>query len=145
MRAAVVPAFGQPLVIEDRPVPEAGPGQAVVQMEASTTRASASQAQPYLPDAGEITNPLRSMYYETVSGSSDALTSACHAFGAGRLLFGTDYPYCNEREFRHHLSCLSERGLNADELRQVKGSTVATLLLPGYPAAGQQESPAARA
>jgi len=35
MRAAVVPAFGQPLVIEDRPVPEPGPGQVVVQMEAS--------------------------------------------------------------------------------------------------------------
>lgn len=35
MRAAVVPAFGQPLVIEDRPAPEPGPGQVVVQMEAS--------------------------------------------------------------------------------------------------------------
>src|SRR5579863_1852067 len=35
MRAAVVPGFGQPLVIEDRPVPEPGPGQVVIQMEAS--------------------------------------------------------------------------------------------------------------
>ena len=35
MRAAVVPAFGQPLVIQDRPVPEPGPGQVVVRMEAS--------------------------------------------------------------------------------------------------------------
>jgi alcohol dehydrogenase, propanol-preferring len=35
MRAAVVPAFGQALVIEDRPVPEPGPGQVVVRMEAS--------------------------------------------------------------------------------------------------------------
>jgi alcohol dehydrogenase, propanol-preferring len=35
MRAAVVSAFGQPLVIEDRPVPEPGPGQVVVRMEAS--------------------------------------------------------------------------------------------------------------
>ena len=35
MRAAVVPGFGQPLVIEDRPVPEPGPGQVVVRMEAS--------------------------------------------------------------------------------------------------------------
>jgi len=30
-----VPGFGQPLVIEDRPVPEPGPGQVVVRMEAS--------------------------------------------------------------------------------------------------------------
>lgn len=35
MRAAVVPGFGQPLIIEDRPVPEPGPGQLVVRMEAS--------------------------------------------------------------------------------------------------------------
>jgi len=35
MRAAVVPGFGQPLVIEDRPVPDPGPGQVVVRMEAS--------------------------------------------------------------------------------------------------------------
>jgi alcohol dehydrogenase, propanol-preferring len=35
MRAAVVPGFGQPLVIEDRPVPEPGPGQVTVRMEAS--------------------------------------------------------------------------------------------------------------
>ncbi len=35
MRAAVVRGFGQPLVIEDRPVPEPGPGQVVVRMEAS--------------------------------------------------------------------------------------------------------------
>jgi alcohol dehydrogenase, propanol-preferring len=35
VRAAVVPAFGQSLVIEDRPIPEPGPGQVVVRMEAS--------------------------------------------------------------------------------------------------------------
>ena len=35
MKAAVVPGFGRPLVIEDRSVPEPGPGQVVVRMEAS--------------------------------------------------------------------------------------------------------------
>jgi len=35
MRAAVVRGFGQPLIIEERPVPEPGPGQVVVRMEAS--------------------------------------------------------------------------------------------------------------
>jgi propanol-preferring alcohol dehydrogenase len=35
MRAAVVPGFGQPLVIEERPVPDPCPGQVVVRMEAS--------------------------------------------------------------------------------------------------------------
>jgi alcohol dehydrogenase, propanol-preferring len=35
MRAAVVRAFNQPLVIEDRPVPEPGEGQVLVKIEAS--------------------------------------------------------------------------------------------------------------
>lgn len=35
MKAAVVTEFGRPLVIEDRPVPEPGPGQITVRMEAS--------------------------------------------------------------------------------------------------------------
>jgi alcohol dehydrogenase, propanol-preferring len=35
MKSAVVRAFGQPLVIEDRPIPGAGPGQVAVRMEAS--------------------------------------------------------------------------------------------------------------
>jgi len=35
MRAAVVPGFGQPLIIEERAIPEPGPGQVVVAMEAS--------------------------------------------------------------------------------------------------------------
>ncbi len=35
MRAAVVRKFGAPLVIEERPIPEPGPGQVVVRMEAS--------------------------------------------------------------------------------------------------------------
>ena len=35
MRAAVVEQFGRPLVIEDRPIPEPGPGQISVRMEAS--------------------------------------------------------------------------------------------------------------
>ncbi len=35
MRAAVVRQFGEPLIIEDRPIPEPGPGQVTVRMQAS--------------------------------------------------------------------------------------------------------------
>ena len=35
MRAAIVHQFGQPLTIEDRPIPDPGPGQVTVRMEAS--------------------------------------------------------------------------------------------------------------
>jgi alcohol dehydrogenase, propanol-preferring len=35
MKAAVVRRFGEPLVMEDRPIPEPGPGQVTVRMQAS--------------------------------------------------------------------------------------------------------------
>lgn len=35
MKAAVVRAFGEPLVIEERPDPEPGPGQVRIRLEAS--------------------------------------------------------------------------------------------------------------
>ena len=35
MRAAVVTSFGEPLTIEDRPIPRPGPQQVLVRMEAS--------------------------------------------------------------------------------------------------------------
>jgi 6-methylsalicylate decarboxylase len=78
--------------------------------------------------AAEITDGLRAMYYDTVSGSAEALASASRVYGTGRLLFGTDYPYCDEAQFLHHLSYLSEAGLDADELEQVTGRTAAALL-----------------
>jgi len=68
------------------------------------------------------------MYYDTVSGSAEALASASRVYRAGRLLFGTDYPYCDEPQFRHHLSYLSEAGPDTAELDQITGGTAAALL-----------------
>jgi len=78
--------------------------------------------------ADEVTKALRGMYYDTVSGSPEALASACRTFGADRMLFGTDYPYCDEPQFRHHLSYLSDAGLGDRDVKQIAGSTAATLL-----------------
>lgn len=85
--------------------------------------------------ADEIITGLRGMNYDTVSGSAEALTCARHAFGVGRLLFGTDYPYCDEPKFRHHLSYLSDTGLDTAELAQITGGTTAALLGAGAIAA----------
>lgn len=79
-------------------------------------------------NAEDISRGLRSMYYDTVSGSVEALASARRVFGTERLLFGTDYPYCNEPQFRRHLSYLDDAGLDAGELEQVTGGTAAALL-----------------
>jgi 6-methylsalicylate decarboxylase len=70
-----------------------------------------------------------------VSGSAEALASACRVYGASRLLFGTDYPYCDEPQFRHHLSYLSDAGLETAELAQINGETAAALLGAGAVAA----------
>lgn len=78
--------------------------------------------------AEQISNGLRTMYYDTVSGSAEALASACRTYGADRLLFGTDYPYCDEPQFRHHLSYLRQAGISPGELEQITGGTAAALL-----------------
>ncbi len=78
--------------------------------------------------ATEIISGLRSMYYDTVSGSAEALASAHRLVGPGRLLFGTDYPYCDEPQFRRHLSYLAEAGLDDDQVREMSGGTAAALL-----------------
>jgi 6-methylsalicylate decarboxylase len=79
-------------------------------------------------NAEEIMSGLRAMYYDTVSGSTEALASAYRLFGPGRLLFGTDYPYCDEPRFRRHLSYLAEAGLASDQVRQISGDTAAAVL-----------------
>jgi predicted TIM-barrel fold metal-dependent hydrolase len=76
----------------------------------------------------EITRGLRSMYYDTVSGSTDAVACACHAFGPQRLFFGTDYPYCDAQEFERHLAYLDDCGLSQAELDHVRGGGAAELL-----------------
>ncbi len=44
----------------------------------------------------EITGGLHGIYYDSVSCSAGALASACRVYGASRLLFGTDYPSCDD-------------------------------------------------
>jgi 6-methylsalicylate decarboxylase len=78
--------------------------------------------------AAEIISGLRAMYYDTVSGSAEALASGYRLFGPGRLLFGTDYPYCDEPQFRHHLSYLADAGLDGDQVRKISGGAAAALL-----------------
>lgn len=71
---------------------------------------------------------LRSFYYDTVSGSLDALRCTQHAFGSDRLLFGTDYPFCDASEFERHLMYLDEAEMSEDELDFVRGRRAAELL-----------------
>lgn len=71
---------------------------------------------------------LRSFYYDTVSGSPDALRCTCTSFGADRLLFGTDYPFCDADEFAEHLRYLNDVGLSATELDAIHATIAEELL-----------------
>ncbi len=84
----------------------------------------------------EIAAGLPSLYYDTVSGSSDALACSCRSFGAERLLFGTDYPYCDAEQFARHLGYLDEAGLEPVELEGIRGATASSLLHLGTRLAG---------
>ena len=71
---------------------------------------------------------LHRMWYDTVSGSVEALRCACEYWGPGRLLFGTDFPYSDVAEFERRLTYLDEVDLGEAELAQIKGERAAHLL-----------------
>ncbi len=79
-------------------------------------------------DDSTVIQELRKMYYDTVSGSPAALDIAAGAFGAGHLLFGTDYPYCTATEFAHHLAYLGDAHLGEEDLISIRGREAAQLL-----------------
>jgi predicted TIM-barrel fold metal-dependent hydrolase len=71
---------------------------------------------------------LRTFYYDSVSGSVDAFNCTCHAFGAERILFGTDYPFCDSGEFERHLTYMDASELDGDQLAMVRGARASHLL-----------------
>jgi D-arabinose 1-dehydrogenase-like Zn-dependent alcohol dehydrogenase len=72
MKAAVVRAFKQPLVIEDRPIPEPGEGQVLVKIEASgLCHTDMHAANGALPADNYIQLPI----FETVLNGTKVLGS----------------------------------------------------------------------
>jgi 6-methylsalicylate decarboxylase len=78
--------------------------------------------------SADVVRRLSTLYYDTVSGSAAAVACTCRAFGAGRLLFGTDYPYCDEHHFWRHLAFLDECGLDSATVAEVRGGSAEALL-----------------
>jgi aminocarboxymuconate-semialdehyde decarboxylase len=71
---------------------------------------------------------LRRMWFDTVAGAEPAFATTTAAFGADRLLYGTDYPYATEQGYLRRLTYLDEQGLSENEVREIKGERLARLL-----------------
>ncbi len=71
---------------------------------------------------------IHRMYFDTVSGSVEALRCAADVMGADHLLYGTDYPYEAEEDFEERLSFFDRSGLDAATTDHIKGGLAVELL-----------------
>ncbi len=86
----------------------------------ATGRASGTEP---LPSAA-----LRGLWYDTVNSYTEALRCACAAFGADRLLLGTDFPYLFGPKLRRCVTYVEEAGFGATDTAAILGGNAAALL-----------------
>ncbi|MBF6569989.1 MAG: amidohydrolase [Candidatus Binataceae bacterium] len=71
----------------------------------------------------------RRFWYDTVGhGSLEALRCACTAFGADRLVYGSDYPFQLHEHYQRSVSYVRDAGLASDEADQILDRNAARLL-----------------
>lgn len=88
-------------------------------------------AHPNLPEPPSVT--ARRLYYDTVGhGSHAALLCAWKAFGADRLVPGSDWPVLLAHEsYRQTIHWIEDAGLPVDDVQQILRRTAPTLLPTG--------------
>jgi 6-methylsalicylate decarboxylase len=75
----------------------------------------------------------RRMWYDTVGhGHVPALRCAIDSFGAGRLLFGTDFPYENGDTFVRAVSYVNDPQIDTSAARAILDQNASALLGVGY-------------
>lgn len=75
-----------------------------------------------------LTDGLKTLYYDTVSGSVASLVSALDTFGPDRLLLGSDYPYYAKDEFLHLIRYIDQADLSHGQRALIKGGSAGKLL-----------------
>jgi aminocarboxymuconate-semialdehyde decarboxylase len=65
-----------------------------------------------LPDQAPLETVARKFWYDTVNGYPPALRCACAAFGADRLVFGTDYPFFRDDAYVRAATYIEETQLS---------------------------------
>lgn len=63
---------------------------------------------------------LRKFWYDSASGEPDSLAQAVKAYGADRILFGSDYPYWTGASYEHAVHYLEKAGLTQDEVTAIR-------------------------
>jgi 6-methylsalicylate decarboxylase len=71
---------------------------------------------------------LRRLWYDTVNGSRAALRCARDAFGADRLLLGTDFPHLAGPRFEQCVSYIEQSELASEEKSAVLDRNAQSLL-----------------
>jgi aminocarboxymuconate-semialdehyde decarboxylase len=77
-------------------------------------------AERFMPGKGVPSEVARRFWYDTVNAYPPALRCACDAFGADRLLFGTDYPFWAGEAHQLAVDYLERAGLDDEERRGIE-------------------------
>jgi len=72
-----------------------------------------------LPGQAPLEQVARKFWYDTVNGYPPALRCACEAFGADRLLFGTDYPFFRDAAYKGAADYILQAGLSSEETEAI--------------------------
>ena len=70
---------------------------------------------------------LRKFWFDTANGEPDSLLHAVHAYGADRILFGSDFPYWLGPSYDHAVHYLELAGLDERELRLIRSENARVL------------------
>lgn len=70
---------------------------------------------------------LRKFWYDSANGEPDSLAHAVHAYGADRVLFGSDFPYWRGPSYDHAVKYLELAGLDERELRLIRSENARAL------------------
>lgn len=68
------------------------------------------------------------LWFDTVNSCPAALRCACEAFGADRLMPGTDWPYLAGPKFKRCATCIEEAGLPDKDVEAILDRNAQALL-----------------
>lgn len=88
------------------------------------TRANEGEHRDIEPDPED--QGYRNLWYDTSNSHLPALQCGCQTLGADRLVFGTDFPYLGEPEYRQRVAMIEQLDLPAAERDELLGGRVAS-------------------